>query len=615
MNIDKDYIIIENKPLWQDDTKITQCFKCKQNFTLYNRKHHCRICGKIYCYTCCNLFISVPDFIDVLNQESHKNVRVCSQCNTNVKKQYINQLLNLFINFDLQIINTLLSVCRAYYIAGIKYIELFKQIQYKLELTQNDKIMLHLNKYYIRGHINQIDNILSSKKISCKNTFCLNLNCHVTINNIIQLIQINSNNDSLTGLITYLLKDVTKQDILNYIPFILNNIHNNNNLFYWLIKFFLNTYELLDLYWYIKSYVNNNYDYITYIRNIIYDHKTNKQIQIAFTRCVSLDTITYEQLSGLVYYKYECYYIPLFPDIKFINIDIKNIIKKQSNTSPMIIPFISDNNKIKKVMYKTEDIRKDHIVLNLINIIKNILLEYNIDIPIVYYKILPTTTTSGYIEIVDNAYTLQEIINKNQSLQNFILNNNNNKIISDVKQTFIKSVSLYCVISYLLGIGDRNLDNIMITTTGILFHIDFSYILGQTPNIIHYNNKKIKITKEIIDAIGGIDSDNYNEFKQLCSTIYNILRKYVNLFKSLLLIISSFDKSLTNEMINKELNDRFEINELNINKNFGLKVEQDIDNLQYMVIDLIYSSKSNSSFYFNKLKSSVYDTLNFYNYK
>ncbi|CAF1305732.1 unnamed protein product [Rotaria sordida] len=67
-------VMFENNdiaPEWRDDK---ECFRCRQIFTTFIRKHHCRACGNIFCDKCSSKSCPIPKFgID-------RDVRVCDSC-------------------------------------------------------------------------------------------------------------------------------------------------------------------------------------------------------------------------------------------------------------------------------------------------------------------------------------------------------------------------------------------------------------------------------------------------------------------------------------------------------------------------------------------------------
>nr|AVV26975.1 GTP-binding protein Rheb isoform 1 [Diplonema ambulator] len=43
-----------HRPRWRPDSEVTNCEECKADFSFFNRRHHCRNCGGVFCNKCSN---------------------------------------------------------------------------------------------------------------------------------------------------------------------------------------------------------------------------------------------------------------------------------------------------------------------------------------------------------------------------------------------------------------------------------------------------------------------------------------------------------------------------------------------------------------------------------
>uniref|UniRef100_A0A665SW59 FYVE and coiled-coil domain-containing protein 1 n=1 Tax=Echeneis naucrates TaxID=173247 RepID=A0A665SW59_ECHNA len=59
---------------WLVDKEATHCLGCQGQFTWWLRRHHCRLCGRIFCYYCSNNY--------VMTKHSGKKERCCKDCYT-----------------------------------------------------------------------------------------------------------------------------------------------------------------------------------------------------------------------------------------------------------------------------------------------------------------------------------------------------------------------------------------------------------------------------------------------------------------------------------------------------------------------------------------------------
>ncbi|EDO48232.1 predicted protein, partial [Nematostella vectensis] len=63
----------EKAPVWIPDARVTMCMLCTDDFTVTNRRHHCRGCGKVVCGSC-------SDNLAPLTYLDYAQARVCDMC-------------------------------------------------------------------------------------------------------------------------------------------------------------------------------------------------------------------------------------------------------------------------------------------------------------------------------------------------------------------------------------------------------------------------------------------------------------------------------------------------------------------------------------------------------
>ncbi|KAH9626215.1 hypothetical protein KSS87_000094 [Heliosperma pusillum] len=69
-----------SRDFWMPDDSCRVCYDCDAHFTLFNRRHHCRLCGRIFCGKCtANWVPANTDKSSYLRDEWEK-VRVCNFC-------------------------------------------------------------------------------------------------------------------------------------------------------------------------------------------------------------------------------------------------------------------------------------------------------------------------------------------------------------------------------------------------------------------------------------------------------------------------------------------------------------------------------------------------------
>lgn len=193
-----------------------------------------------------------------------------------------------------------------------------------------------------------------------------------------------------------------------------------------------------------------------------------------------------------------------------------------------------------------DDLPQEAFACQLIIIVSNIWKSKHIQTWTKRMRILVTSANTGLVETIINAISIHSI--KKSLTEHSIAKGDNNKgriftlldyfsklfgSSSSMKyrhaqENFARSLASYSILSYVFQIKDRHNGNIMIDNDGHIIHIDFGFILSNSPGSLGFEAAPFKLTLEYVELMGGQDSPCFKMFVDICKQSFKALREESN---------------------------------------------------------------------------------------
>jgi len=284
------------------------------------------------------------------------------------------------------------------------------------------------------------------------------------------------------------------------------------------------------------------------------------------------------------------------------------------------------------VIVKTgTDLRQEQIITQLINEFGRIWKEEGCDVWVRYYRILVTGESTGLMETIVDAISIhslkksaysqisshqarhlphQAVSNPSTStgsaatasggtggLPNYSIFDHyvdtygppTGEKYKKAQKNFMRSLVAYSIISYILQLKDRHNGNILIDKEGHIIHIDFGFVLNNSPGSIGFEMAPFKLSQDYIEVLNppahfhssldgkrhpidhrGDDLNTFHEFVELFKLSFKKIRKHAERIITIVELMQVESKlpcfGGNGEMVIKNLRERFQLNLTSDNK-------------------------------------------------
>ena len=513
--------------VWLDDDSQVSCFGCSGVFNVLRRKHHCRSCGRLFCRFCVKCGMIPTSFKTFVARYSSEPVLMCMPCLTRMTVAWKSEHLMTVIAclpLDWSEILNLRVISKHWHGAVNTLISIWRSLLYRLQydnITRLERILLDHHHHECAGHFPWavIACNVTSKPLFLphapkhRSIFCSRYcNTQPTLFDLISLLYTPAIRQLETR--KWLCDHLTRFDISCIV----------DTMLWWL--YISKRYDDFANEFFIPYCASDKYLAFTFY--FCCRRRSYRKRLLSITKFAS-DIVHSDQCFHQLIQKIKTegkdvippFLCPWSPFFRFER--VVNIRRVRSASRPYRVMFELDNRSMYEVLIKFESLRRDYLV----SLMMRWLIRLKIATP-VHYDVFEYSNHVGCVGIVPNSKTLYRVkYELNMSLEHYILDKNRHMCVDTIRRCFLNSLVCSTVVAYILGVGDRHLENILITDNAQLVHIDFEYMFGNQP-FGQYRSNTIRLTKEMVDTLGGEDGQDYELFKVKCVELFQSMRVYIS---------------------------------------------------------------------------------------
>lgn len=177
-----------------------------------------------------------------------------------------------------------------------------------------------------------------------------------------------------------------------------------------------------------------------------------------------------------------------------------------------------------------DDLRQELLASQVIRQFSAIFEEAKLPLWLKNLEVLVTSGSSGCIEFLHDSMSVTGIkkVFPDKSLGQIFHSAFADQLFK-AKRNFIESYAAYALVVWFLQVKDRHNDNLMMLSSGHVVHLDFGFMLSNSPGgNMGFEQSPFKLTQEFLDVMGGEFSDDYEYFRTLVVRGFLEARKHVD---------------------------------------------------------------------------------------